>query len=151
MVTKLMGYKKTLLSSTGVFVVLILIILANSVLSSINMRWDVTEEKIFSLSDGTENILANLKYPVTIKFYFSRSNVDLPNEYKLFAKRAWEFLLEYKHTGDGNIILEYHDPKPDSGEEDWARRFGLSEMQTESGSHVFCGLVFLAGGFGGKD
>jgi gliding motility-associatede transport system auxiliary component len=142
MATKLM-YKKTLLSSTGVFVVLISIILVNAVCSNINVRWDITEEKLYSLSGGTKKILSNLTYPVTIKFYFSRSNTEWPTEYKLFAKRAWEFLLEYEHAGNGNIIIEYHDPKPDSGDEDWARRFGLSEMQTESGSHVFCGLVFL--------
>jgi len=135
--------RKTVLSSTGVLLVVVLLILLNSIFSNANLRVDITEDKIYSLSEGTKNILANLSHPVNIKFYFSRSNPEMPVEFKLFAKRVWEYLLEYEHAAAGNLVLQRYDPKPDSDEEEWARKFGLSTMRTESGENVFCGLVFL--------
>jgi len=135
--------RKTILSSTGVLVLVVLLVLVNVIFSNADFRWDTTEDKIYSLSEGTKNILANLSHPVNIKFYFSRSNPELPVEFKLFAKRVWEFLLEYELAAAGNLVLQRYDPKPDSDEEEWARKFGLSAMRTESGENVFFGLVFL--------
>ena len=132
-----------ILSKAGIFFTLILVIVVNVLFSGLNFRLDMTEEKIYSLSEGTKKILSNISYPVTIKFYFSQSNVEMPIKYKLFAKRTREFLLEYKLAAGGNIVFEYYDPKPDTVEEAWAHKFGLSTMRTESGAKVFCGLVFL--------
>ena len=135
--------RKIVMSSTGVLVLVVLLVLVNVIFSKANFRWDTTEDKIYSLSEGTKNILANLSHPVNIKFYFSRSNPEMPVEFKLFAKRVWEYLLEYEHAAAGNLVLQRYDPKPDSDEEEWARKFGLSAIRTEAGGNVFCGLVFL--------
>ena len=93
--------RKTILSSTGVLVLVVLLVLVNAIFSNADFRWDTTEDKTYSLSGGTKNILANLSHPVNIKFYFSRSNPEMPVEFKLFAKRVWEFLLEYEHAAAG--------------------------------------------------
>jgi ABC-type uncharacterized transport system involved in gliding motility auxiliary subunit len=145
----ILHHRRRTLSAT-VMLAVILMLLINAVFSGVNFRWDTTEKKVYSLSSGTKNILSHLTYPVTIKFYFSRSNIELPVEYKLFANRAWEFLSEYARASAGKITLERYDPKPDSEEEEWAGKFGLNAMRTESGSHVFCGLVFLQADIEGR-
>ena len=38
-----------------------------------NARLDLTENGLFTLSDGTRNIVAGLKEPVRLKFYYSQS------------------------------------------------------------------------------
>ncbi|MBW2370548.1 MAG: GldG family protein [Deltaproteobacteria bacterium] len=134
---------KTLLSSTGLLAFLALLILLNAALAAVSMRWDVTEDKTYSLSDGTRQILGNLSHPVNVKFYFSRSNPEMPVEFKLYAKRVWEFLLEYEYAAGGKVVLQRYDPQPDSLEEEWALKYGLNAMQSESGDMVFFGLVFL--------
>jgi len=134
--------RKILLSAPGVLLLGILLVLVNAVFSNANFRWDTTEDSLYTLSGGTANILANLSHPVTIQFYFSRSNPEVPVDFKLYAKRVWEFLQEYKQASGGKVIIQRHDPRPDSDDEIWARKLGLKSMLTESGQPVFCGLVF---------
>ena len=137
-------FNKAIVSIAGLAVLLIILILFNVILSYANIRWDTTEEKIYSLSKGTKNILSNLAEPVTIKFFYSQSNRDLPTHLKLYAKRVREFLSEYEHASHGRITVEDYDPRIDSDEEEWAQKYGMQAMQTVSGESIYCGLVFLA-------
>ena len=110
------GVKKTLVSATGLMVMLVILILVNVIFSYANIRWDTTEDKIYSLSTGTKNILSKVEQPVTIKFFFSLSNRDLPADLKLYGKRVREFLSEYERASRGRVKVEVHDPRVDSDE-----------------------------------
>ncbi|HDZ24028.1 MAG TPA: gliding motility protein GldG, partial [Desulfobacteraceae bacterium] len=88
--------RKTLLSSTGLLVVFFILILVNVIVSYANIRWDATEDHIYSLSGGTKHILSGLSQPVDIQFYYNRSNRNIPDEIKLYATRVREFLSEYE-------------------------------------------------------
>jgi ABC-type uncharacterized transport system involved in gliding motility auxiliary subunit len=136
--------KKTIISTTGLIVLFVILILVNVILSYANVRWDTTEDKIFSLSPGTKNILSQLAEPVTIKFFFSGSNRNLPINLKLYAKRVREFLSEYEHASQGQVIVEVHDPKIDSDEEEWAQKYGMRAIGLSTGDKIYFGLVFLA-------
>jgi ABC-type uncharacterized transport system involved in gliding motility auxiliary subunit len=136
--------KRILISTTGLGVLLVILILVNVIFSYATIRWDATEDKIYSLSGGTRNIVSNLAEPVTIKFFYNRSNRNLPTGLKLYAKRVREFLSEYEHTSQGRVSVEVHDPKVDSDEEEWAQKYGMRAIQISSGDNIYCGLVFLA-------
>jgi len=136
--------KKTFVSTTGLLVLLVVLILLNVILSYANVRWDTTEEKIYSLSHGTRNILSNLAVPVNIQFFYSRSNRNLPTGIKVYARRVREFLSEYQEASRGQVKVGVHDPKADSDEEEWAQKYGMRPMQISSGDKIYCGLVFLA-------
>ena len=140
------GYdlKKTLVSTTGLIILLVILIMVNVILSYASIRWDATEDKIYSLSDGTKNIISNLTMPITIKFFYSRSNRNLPSGLKLYAKRVMEFLSEYKHMSQGRIAIEILDPKIDSDEEEWAQKYGMQAIQGSGGERIYSGLTFLA-------
>lgn len=140
------GYdsKKILLSLTGLVILFVILILGNVLLSFANIRYDATEEKIYSLSKGTENIISALDDKITVKFFFSRSNPDFPANLKLYAKRVRDFLSEYENSSGGRIDVEIYDPKADSDEEEWALKYGVKPMQLASGEKIFCGLVFLS-------
>ena len=132
---KKQGYdlRKTLVSTTGLILLFVIVIMVNVILSYANLRWDTTEEKIYSLSKGTKNILSKLTEPVTIKFFYNHSHRDLPPSLKLYAKRVREFLSEYEHASHGRIIVEVHDPKIDSDEEEWAQKYGMQAMPISTG------------------
>lgn len=140
------GYdlKKTLVSTTGLVVLLCILILINVIFSYASIRWDATEDNIYSLSEGTRKIVSNLSEPVTIKFFYSRSNRNLPTNLKLYAKRVREFLAEYEHASSGQLTVEEYDPKPDSDEEEWAQKYGIRPIQIPAGDRIYCGLVFMA-------
>ena len=137
-------FQKTLVSATGLVVLLAILILINVILSYANIRWDATEDKIYSLSKGTKNILSSLTQTVTVKFFYNKSERNLPANQKLYAKRVREFLSEYKNMSKGKIKIEFYDPKPDSDEEEWAQKYGLRPMQLGTGSKIYSGLVFVA-------
>ncbi len=136
--------QRTFLSVAGLLILLVILILANIIVSYANIRWDVTEDRIYSLSQGTKNILTSVKSPVAIKFFFSRSNPDIPASIELYAKRIQDFLSEYEHAGKNNIRVEFYDPRPDSDEEEWAERYGIEPMQVPGGEKIYCGLVLVS-------
>jgi ABC-type uncharacterized transport system involved in gliding motility auxiliary subunit len=144
--TRKKGYdfKKTLVSTTGLLVLFFILILVNVLFSYASIRWDATEDKIYSLSQGTKKILSGLAEPVTVKFFYSRSNRNLSTNIKLYAKRVREFLSEYEHASSGRLKVEEYDPKIDSDEEEWAQKYGIRAMQIPAGDNIYCGLVLLA-------
>jgi ABC-type uncharacterized transport system involved in gliding motility auxiliary subunit len=137
--------KKTIVSITGLGVLLVILIMINVIFSHANLRWDATEDHIYSLSEGTKNILGDLEEPVTITFFYSKSSRDFPANLKLYADRVGDMLTEYEQTADGMIDLQYYDPKPDSDEEEWAQLYGIRPAQLPGGERIYCGLVFLSG------
>ncbi len=141
---------RTLLSTTGLVITFLILVLINVFVSYANVRWDATEDKIYSLSEGTKHILGDLKQPVEIQFYYNRSSSHVPDQVKLYATRVGEFLTEYEHASNGNVKIVRYDPKPDSDEEEWAQKYGLQAVGTATGEKIYCGLVFLAADQVGK-
>ena len=68
-----LNFKKIYLSTLGLIILLVILVLGNLILSFANIRWDTTEDKIYSLSAGTRNILSEMSDPVDIKFFYSIS------------------------------------------------------------------------------
>ena len=130
----------------GLLALLIILIAINILLDNIHFRKDLTEDKIFTLSKGTQNVLKKLDVPVTIKFFFNRSSTDIPVGLKTFAQQVEDLLKEYRMASNSKIIVEIYDPKPDSDAEEWAERYGLfGQQQGLIDSPVYCGLVTLKG------
>ena len=100
--------KEVNLSSTWGSVVLLLICLVavNVTAFFIPLRFDLTEERLYTISDGSRKILENLKDPVRINFYYSRNNAELPPNFKTYALRVEELLEEYETLSNGKILLE---------------------------------------------
>ncbi len=136
--------KTRLFSIGGLAAVLLIIILVNVLFARVNFRLDVTQEKIYSLSEGTKKILGNIPDHITIKLFYSRSMDGVPPSLKAYAGRVMDFLSEYEFHSRKKITVEIYDPKPDSEEEEWARNFGIEGMHLPSGETVYLGLVALS-------
>jgi ABC-type uncharacterized transport system involved in gliding motility auxiliary subunit len=135
---------KILISTLGTAILLVIIVLLNVFLSYANIRLDLTADRLYSLSKGTKEILHKLEQPVIIKFFYSRSQANLPADLKIYAQQVLDFLSEYERAGRGKIKIENYDPKPDSDEEEWAQRYGVRPVQTPTGELIYAGLVFQA-------
>lgn len=125
----------------NVVMVIVAVIGLNVIAANLFFRWDITEEKIYTLSEGTENIVEKIESPVTIKFFFSKSLEGIPLPFKHYGKRISELLNEYQSLNSDQIKVEIFDPKPDSDEEEWADKYGLTGADANYGDRFFMGLV----------
>ena len=131
------------LSIAGLVVAVILLfavnILSNTVFTS--ARMDLTENRLFTLSEGTRNILADLDEPIAIRFYFSEKVArTLPNVYS-YANRVKGLLGEYERASGGKVEVRIIDPEPFSEEEDRAVGYGLSGVPVDGEERLYMGLV----------
>ncbi len=143
-----MNQMKKMTGLAGVLLLLGILIAFNAVLRPMRARVDVTEDKLYTLSDGTKQLLGELDRDVTLKFYFSKSNDRLPVPMKNFAARVRDLLKEYESRSGGYLAIEEYDPKPDSDEEEWAQRYGLQGQALDmfgAGGQLYFGIVAVSG------
>ena len=116
-----------LMTTTGVVLALVLLfavnILASRTLGS--ARIDLTENRLFTLSEGTRNILAGLEEPVTLRFYLSQRELERVPGLGGYADRVRALLDEYQRLAGGKLTLHVIDPEPFSEEEDRAVGYGM--------------------------
>ena len=106
-----------------------------------NARLDLTENGLFTLSDGTRNIVGALKEPVRLKFYYSRSIAADQPGLRVEAQRVRDLLEEITMASDGMVQLDIIDPEPFSEAEDQAVGQGLVARPVAEGDVVYFGLV----------
>ena len=116
-----------LMTTTGVVLALVLLFAVNILASRIlgPARIDMTENRLFTLSEGTRAILANLDEPVTLRFYLSQRELERVPGIGGYADRVRALLNEYKRLSGGKLALHVIDPEPFSEEEDRAVGYGL--------------------------
>ncbi len=138
--------KKLTGGTAGLLTLLAILVALNVIFNNIKIRIDLTEEKLYSLSSGTKSILSQLDQPVTLKFFFSKSNPQAPVHMKNFASQVEDLLHEYTIASKGMVIIEQYDPKPDSDDEEWAHRYGVAGQPLNMmGTPFFFGLVAVSG------
>ena len=105
-------------------------------------RLDLTQDNLYSLSDGVSPLLRELDEPVRLDFYYSKKSAEnLPN-FRTYAQRVQEFLEEMVQVSNGKLSLRILDPEPFSEAEDLARAAQLSRIQIDgAGRELTLGLV----------
>jgi ABC-type uncharacterized transport system involved in gliding motility auxiliary subunit len=104
-------------------------------------RLDLTQTGVYTLARGTKHIIASLKEPITLRFFYTKKIGAGYPQINAYAKRVRDLLEEYAARSDGKIILQEIDPEPFTPEEDEATADGLSGAPTETGDNVYFGLV----------
>lgn len=105
-----------------------------------NHRLDLTEDRVHTLSDGTEKILKALDAPVVIRYYATRKTEALPRQMKLYMKTVDDFLAEYKAIAGDKLRIENLDPQPDTDAEDSAALDGISGQRIDEDNNFYFGL-----------
>jgi ABC-type uncharacterized transport system involved in gliding motility auxiliary subunit len=133
---------ETLLYSTGGVIALLAVLVAgNFLLSIVNVRADLTEGSVYTLSPGTKAVVGKLEAPVRIRFYYSQSGTALPVALKTFARRVEDLLAEYRSASHGRVQIEKFNPEPDSDAEDSAALDGVEGQLTDTGEKFYLGLA----------
>ena len=135
--------RRNLFSVLGLIVIAMLfvgvVVLSSQLFRSV--RVDLTQDRLFTLSDGTYQVLREIDEPIRLRYYYSgRIAKELPS-IGVYAQRVQDMLEEFAVIADGNIQLEVIDPKPFTDEEDHAVAVGLQGVPIDQGGDlVYFGL-----------
>lgn len=129
----------------GAVVSAIVLFVAVNVIGDVALRGqriDLTQQGLYTLSDGTERVLAGIEEPITLQFFFSEElSADVPT-IRDYARRVEDMLRTYADKADGQLILEVVDPTPFSPAEDRAVAAGLQGAPVDdSGATFYFGLA----------
>jgi ABC-type uncharacterized transport system involved in gliding motility auxiliary subunit len=85
-----------------------LVLFVNVVVSGFTSgRFDLTEEKIYTVSKEAKNVLGRLKVPVRLNFYVSPAE-RMPSLMKSFEQEVVDKLREFELASDGNLKFQVH-------------------------------------------
>mgnify|MGYP002630054348 FL=1 len=134
---------KFLFSATGLLTVAVALLVSVGLISALpSIRIDLTEDDLFSLADGTRNIVYGLEEPIELLFFYSESATEDQPQIRSYGTRVQELLREIVIASGGNLVLSIVDPEPFSEEEDLATQYGVQPVPvTQGGQGIYFGLV----------
>ncbi len=136
--------KPRLVTTSGLALGIVLLVGINliSTTAVTSARVDLTENRLYTLSDGSRDLLGSLDEPVTMRFFLSREMLPRVPGISAYAQRVGELLEQFDRVGGENLRLEVVDPEPFSEQEDRAVASGLEGVPIGDGDALFYfGLV----------
>jgi len=127
----------------GIGLALILFLAVNLLAGALLTRsqLDLTEDGLFTLSDGTREVMAAIQEPVDLRLYYTEQLDALGPYFSAYAQRVDELLSAYRQLSGGKIRIERLDPAPFSPEEDLAVAEGLQGLPiSDDGTLAYFGL-----------
>jgi len=141
------GANQTIKTIIAAAIVLVIIFAAISVCQNIGKSWkvDITDQKLYTLSDGTKAILAKLNQPIKARLYYAKTaTLKAPDQIRYFNS-YYQFvralLEEYVAASKGMVELQVIDPRPFSEQEAEALRCGLRRFPITEEENFFFGLA----------
>lgn len=132
-------WEPMLYSGIGVAAMFFALVAVGAISSTVKARLDLTQDRLFTLSDGTKKILGKIDTPVTINYYCTRSENQMPVPLRNYAQRVEDLLSEYRQASRGKIEIRKFDPQPDSDAEDSARLDGVEGQNFSEGGIINLG------------
>ncbi|MBS0249821.1 MAG: GldG family protein [Proteobacteria bacterium] len=121
------------------------VLLSVNLASTIGLKtWsaDLTQDRLFTISDGTRQILKSIDEPITARLYFSKNLADASPDIVRYFDRVRELFERYRDISGGKLQVTVLDPEPFSDAEDKAVEAGLRGLRLNSDGEVgYFGLV----------
>src|ERR1043165_2139596 len=106
-----------------------------------NARLDLTQQKLFTLSEGSKNIARGFDERVKLTLYYSDKLAQGRPQVQSYATRVRELIEQYAQLSGGKIQFKLVDPRPFSDEEDEAAAAGLNGIPVGPSESLYFGLV----------
>jgi ABC-type uncharacterized transport system involved in gliding motility auxiliary subunit len=124
----------------GAIILLAVNLIASSALRS--ARFDLTSDRLYTISDGTRKALRAIDEPIDIKVYFSKKLGEAAPAYARSFARVRTMLEQYRDISGGKLQLAFLDPEPFSDAEDQAVAAGLKGARLNpEGEMGYFGIV----------
>ncbi len=86
----------------------------NWLASFVSLRWDLTEDQRYSVSDATKRLLEGMDRDIHVSVYLSG---DFPPGFERLESATRETLEEFKTYADGKLTYQFIDPSVATTEE----------------------------------
>src|SRR3989344_8692869 len=120
------NFKRQYTLSTQIIIVIGIIAALNFLSYQIFTRFDLTQGKIYSLSDISKATAANLNDIVNIKAYFS---AELPPQFMNVRQETKDILAEYQNYAPQKLRVEFIDPKDNLELQQKLQILGIPQLQ----------------------
>jgi len=104
------------------------LICLNILASYAPLRWDLTEEKRYTLSEATVRVVRNLDRQLLIKGYFSP---EMQPPFHDLERQVRDILDEYEAAAEGRIRVAFANPEGNKELEDEASGFGIQPVRSD--------------------
>jgi ABC-type uncharacterized transport system involved in gliding motility auxiliary subunit len=107
-----------------------------------NAKADLTQQRLFTISKGTRDILKAIDEPISARLYFSKKLAEAAPAYGRYFERVRALLQQYSDISGGRLELAIFDPEAFSDAEDKAVAAGLRGVRLNpEGEAGYFGLV----------
>ena len=133
---------------TTILLIAGILLLINILSNQFFFRLDLTEDKQYTLSQATKDILKSLEDPVTVTAYFSK---DLPADFAKTRRDFQDLLVEYSNLSKGMVNYEFISPETDEDKQEAAQNgiqpllINVREKDQMSQKQAFMGAVLKMG------
>ena len=139
------------------FIYLIVVVLINLVGATLFFRLDLTENNLYTISEGSQKVVATLSEPLTINVFFTK---DLPAPHNNTERYLHDLLEEYSRNGNRFFNYQFFDVDPESEgvsaktqeNRDIANNYGINPIQIQliekdqvKFTKAYMGLVIIHG------
>ncbi len=115
-------------NTISILLIIGILIVVNLLSKQFFYRLDLTENKEYTLSSATKDIVQNLEDPVTVTAYFSK---DIPQQLQKLQEDFQELLIEYATLSKGMIDYEFIDPSESPEKEQEAAQNGVQPLMVQ--------------------
>jgi len=137
----------------GALLLIGIAIFLNRTVSNLGLgRFDMTENRIYTISDGARNILGSLDVPVQVKYYVTPED-QMPSGLNTLQQEVTDKLAELSIASKGMLKYQLVDPKESEELEQALQQKGVRPFQVQSVERdaLAVKLVYSAIGIGYKD
>lgn len=120
--------KRDWTSQTGLILVAAILVVINLIGLNWFGRLDLTDDRVYSLSDASIELVEGLQDPISITAFFT---ADLPAQFASNRRFLKDKLDDYRAYGGQNVQYEFIDPGEDEDLRQDAARLGIPPVQIQ--------------------
>lgn len=106
------------------------------------LRVDLTSNDLYTLSDGTRDVLADIEEPVNLYYFYSEETARSIPQIASHGRRIGELLDEFAAAAKGKLRITLIDPEPFSDDEDRAVALGVEPVPlNDTGRNLYFGIA----------
>ncbi|MFZ1102700.1 MAG: Gldg family protein [Hyphomicrobiaceae bacterium] len=124
-------FSRRTLAWIGVALAVVTLLSVNLISSTAlrSAKFDLTKERLFTISEGTRKALRAIDEPIDVRVYFSKKLGERAPNYAKSFERVRTMLDRYSDIARGKLRVTYLDPEPFSDAEERAVASGLKGIR----------------------
>jgi len=92
----------------GILLVALSVIFLNALVREFDKKFDATEDKVFTISEGSREIFEEMEATVVVRYFVTQENNSFPAHLRDYATRVEDLLKELQLISGGKMKLQVY-------------------------------------------